>query len=134
MVATIDTEGRGCLTIDIVGAASTAAGGQGEIDNPEGVTLLVTKSMLYVEESSTGACNISIGIDTTGGTFNDIINALSVASVDGKVYNGHARQNTTKTEITVPALWTAAKKLGITASATMVGFVGKLLVEYIRLE
>ena len=89
----------------------------------------------HVITPSTGAANLSCGVDASGGTFTDIISGLAVnGSIAGKVYNGHAMQNTTKTEIEAPAIWTAAKKLGFTGSASTAGLVGRLYVEYIRIN
>ena len=134
MSASIENQGRGgVLTIEVKGVAETTAGAIGEVDNPEGVNLLITRATWHVVAPSTGAANLSCGVDTSAGTFNDIINALAVnGGITGKVYNGHAMQNTAKTEIAAPAIWTAAKQLGFTGSASTVGLEGRLYVEYIR--
>ena len=134
MSAAVESVGRGVLPIRITGAASAAAGGQGEIANPEGVDVLITRTTLVVFDNSTGATDLSCGIAASGGTFTDIISALAMGSAGGSIYNGHARQATAKTAITGPALWTAALVLGITASATAVGLDALLLVEYIRID
>ncbi len=133
MTVAINTEGRGVMSIDITGVASTAAGGQGEVENPEGATVLILRATLYAITNPTGSANISVGVAASGGAFTDIINALAMDAAAGKVYNGHAMQNTAKTEITAPALWTTSKVLGITASASLAGFTGRLLLEYVRL-
>jgi hypothetical protein len=126
---------RGRMTIKITGAASAAAGGLGSVANLEGVPVLITRSQLYVETPSTGAANLGIGVvaaATTAGT--DVLNDLAVnGSITGKVYNGNTIQVTAKTEITAPAVWTAAKFLTFTGSATTAGFVGWLFIEYVRL-
>lgn len=136
MSASIEYKGRGgVLTIEVEGVTGTSAGAIGEVDNPEGVDLLITRATWHVITPSTGAANLSCGVDASGGTFTDIISGLAVnGSIAGKVYNGHAMQNTTKTEIEAPAIWTAAKKLGFTGSASTAGLVGRLYVEYIRIN
>ena len=133
MAGAIATTQNGRLTIDFTGAASTDGGGIAAIANPEGQTLLILSTTLYVSANSTGAANLSAGIAadaTTSAT--DIINALAMAAAEGKAYNGHAPQATAKTEITAPALWTASKYLTLTGSASTAGLAGKLMVEYVR--
>lgn len=135
MTVSIDQIGKGRLAIDIVGGTSVAAGGQGEVDNPEGVPLVIVNTTLVVKTPSTGASNLSCGIAASGGAFTDIINALAMNGVAANTpYNGVAQQVTAKTAITAPALWTAALKLGITASADMTGMTGTLYVEYLRID
>lgn len=135
MTATIVTEGRGELAIRIDGVASAAAGGQGEIANPEGVDLIIMRTTLVVHTASTGAANITIGVGASGASVTDIINALAMNGVSAQtVYNGHARQNTDKTEVSAPALWTSGLFIVITGSATMVGLEATLLVEYLRVD
>lgn len=135
MTIAVETEGKGALVVKISGVASAAAGGQGALANPEGVDLLVTKTTLYVETPSTGAGNIDIGIgDAAAIDATDIINALAMnGAISDKAYNGHARQNTAKTEITGPIHWDSDDYLCITGSASLVGLVAYLYVEYYRL-
>ena len=134
MSVALETSNSGCLMIRITGGTSTAAGGQGEVANPEGMTLVILRTTLIALVTSTGSATISCGIAASGGTFTDIINALEMGSLTSlpKAYNGHARQATAKTEITGPAAWHATDVLGFTASASLVGFDGILLVEYVR--
>lgn len=131
MTAEILTPKPGALVIKITGAASTAGGGLGSVPNPEGADLLITKTTLYIETASTGAANLDVGIDSSAADSTDIINALAVnGAVTDKYYNGHARQNTAKTEITAPAHWDADDYINFTGSASTAGLVAYLLVEY----
>jgi len=134
MSVALETVNGGNLAIRITGVASTDAGAQGEVANPEGVTLFILRATLIVNVTSTGSANISIGVAATGGTFTDMINALAMGSLSSlpKAYNCHAMQNTTKTEIAAPARWDATDVLGITGSASLVGLDADLLVEYVR--
>ena len=134
MSASIQAVNGGCINIHLDGVASTDAGGQGEVANPEGITLVILRTTLIVNVTSTGSGTISCGIAASGGTFTDIINALEMGSLTTlpNAYNGHARQATGKTEITVPALWHDTDVLGFTGSATLVGLDADLLVEYVR--
>jgi hypothetical protein len=136
MTAAIETEGRGVLSIRITGVASAADAGQGAIENPEGDDVLILRTTLVVLAPSTGAANISIGIGATSGTAaTDIVNALAMNGVAANTaYNGHAMQNTAKTAITAPALWTPTSYLTITGSASLVGLDARLLVEYVRIN
>lgn len=125
-------EGRGnAMVIDITGHAALAVGG---VANPEGVELCITKATLQVITPSTGAANINIGVGATIATdANDIIAALAMGgAITGKWYNGHARINAAKTEITAP-LWGATQYVTFTGSATTAGLVARLYLEYIRL-
>ena len=136
MSATIQAPGAvggGVLVIKVEGAASTAAAGLGAIANPEGVDLLILRTTWFVDVESTGSANISIGVTTAAAKATDILNALDANGATGKAYNGHAMQNTAKTEISAPAIWSAAKYITFTGSATSVGMVAYLMVEYVRL-
>ena len=133
MTAHIEDVGHGgCLTIHITGAASAAAAGLGSIANPEGRTLLILRTTIYFVTKSTGAANLSVGVTTAAATATDIINALAVGGVtNATVYNGHAMQNTSVTEITTPAVWHSTDYITLTGSATTVGLEAYLYVEYI---
>lgn len=127
-----DPDLKGWLEIDITGVASAANAGVGEILNPEGVTVLITRAFLYFTTGSTGAANLDIGVGATGAKASDIISAMSVieADVGGKGFYGPAAQ-VAETEVPT-ALWTSTTYLTFTGSATTVGLAGKLFVEYIR--
>jgi len=135
MTIAVNSEGRGALTIDITGVASTANGGVGALLNPEGIALLITKTTFHFIAASTGAANLGVGIGATAATKGtDVLNDLDVNGVAAASwYNGHARQNTAKTAITAPAVWGATEYLTFTGSATTVGLSGRLYLEYIRL-
>jgi hypothetical protein len=133
MASAISTEGNKGLVIDLEGVAATTGGAIFSMANPEGVPLIILRTTLYVSANSTDAANLSAGIAadaTTAGT--DIINALAMAAAAGKMYNGATIQGTTKTEITVPALWTTDKFLNVNGSASTVGLRARLFVEYAR--
>lgn len=134
MTVAIDYEGKGALAIDITGVASTDAGGVGALANPEGVSLLITKATFYFATPSTSAANLGVGIAADATTkATDILNDLDVNGVAaGSWYNGHARQNTAKTAISAPAVWTTTKYLTFTGSATTAGLTGTLYLEYYR--
>ena len=124
---------KGWLEIDLTGAASAANAGLGEIANPEGVTLGITRAFLYFVTGSTGAANLDIGIGASGAKCSDIVGAMDVieATVGGELIFGPAAQ-VAETE-SPTALWTATTYLTATGSATTVGLVAKLFLEYIRL-
>lgn len=124
----------GKMVIKLTGATSAADAGLGQVANPEGVPLLITRTQLYVTTPSTGAANLSAGVVATGTAGTDVINALAMnGAITGKVYNGNAIQVTAKTEITAPAVWTTSLYLTFTGSADTTGLVAYLFVEYIRL-
>ena len=126
--------GGGVMVIKVTGEASTDAGGIGAVANPEGTSLLITRATWHIDTPSTGAANVNIGVGDADADNTDIINALAAnGAIAGKVYNGQARQNTAKTEITAPAVWTDAKYITFKGSASTAGLVAYLYVEYIRL-
>lgn len=131
---TTNTTGKGAFSVAFTGAASTSGGGIGAIANPEGQTLIITRATFYFTTPSTGAANLSVGVAadaTTSAT--DILNALAVNGVaEGSAYNGFAMQNTAKTAISAPALWTSTKYITFTGSATTAGLAGTLYIEYLR--
>lgn len=121
------------LCIDITGAASAANGGLGNILNPEGVDLAIVRAYAYFVTGSTGAANMDIGVAaaiTTKGT--DIMSTFDVveATVGGKVWF-LVQVPVNEAEQTV--IWEDDEYLTFTGSATTVGLVGKLFIEYIRL-
>lgn len=133
MAVTVNTEGKGWLSAAFTGVAATTGGAIGSIANPEGGTLIITRSLLYVSSNSTGAANLSVGVGASATTTaTDIINVLAMAAAAGKAYNGSTIQTTEKTEITAPVLWTSDKYITFTGSATTAGLAGTLYVEYLR--
>ena len=134
MTVAIETdEQRGMLVIDITGAASAANGGLGAILNPEGVKLLISRAYAYFVTGSTGAANLDVGVAaaiTTKAT--DILSTFNVieATVGGKAWNA-GLVPVDEAEQTV--IWEDGEYITFTGSATTVGLVGKLFVEYIRL-
>lgn len=135
MSAEISTSGRGMLAIDVTGLVAATDGAIGAILNPEGVDVLVTRTILYVKTNSAGAANLSCGIAATKTTAaSDIINALAMGAAAGKYYNGQAQQVSAKTEVTAPAVWAAGKYLNFTGSASTVGLTATLFVEYLRVS
>ena len=128
-----DPDQKGWLEIDITGVASTANAGIGEIANPEGCTVGITRAFIYFTTGSTGAANLDIGIGATGTKCTDIISTFAVlqATVGGSLYYCPAAQ---VAETACPtALWTSTTYLTFTGDATTVGLAAKLYVEYIRL-
>ena len=120
------------LAIDIVGAASAAAAGQGSIANPFGESVNILRGYIVTSVVSTGAANLTIGITTAAAAATDILNSLDMNGVTiNKPYNCFANDPGAKT-IMVPAIWTSALYLTLTASATMVGYVGTLYLEIVR--
>lgn len=128
-----DPDQKGWLEIDIAGVVSAANAGIGEIANPEGCTLAITRAFLYFTTGSTEAANLDIGVGASGAKASDIVSAMDVieATVGGKCIFGPAAQ-VAETE-SPTALWASTTYLTFTGSATTVGLAAKLYVEYIRL-
>jgi hypothetical protein len=123
------------MAINITGLAATTDGAIGAVQNPESVDLLILRTYLYVSVNSTGAANLSSGVAATATTAaSDIINALAMGAAAGKYYNGQAQQVSAKTEVTAPAVWAAGKYINFTGSASTVGLVAILYVEFLRVS
>ena len=128
-----DADLKGWLEIDITGVVSAANGGMGNILNPEGCDLLITRTIAYFTTGSTGAANLDIGVGaaiTTKAT--DILSTFDMieATVGGKAYYCQA---VSVNETQEAVVWEDDEYLTFTGSATSVGLAAKLFVEYIRL-
>lgn len=133
MTVSVNIEGKGALSFKITGVASAANAGVGAIANPEGVSLIILRTTLFVTTQSTGAANLGIGVAADAvSKATDILNDMAVGGATGKMYNGHAPQTTAKTEITAPALWSSDKFVTLTGSATTAGLDATLYIEYLR--
>lgn len=132
-VSTTVTDQRGYFKIALTGAVSAANAGLGEIANPEGVTLGITRAFIYARTGSTGAANLDIGIGASGAKASDVASAMDVieATVGGELIYLPAAQ-AAETE-SPTALWTSGTYLTFTGSADTTGLDADVFVEYIRL-
>ena len=122
----------GYIEIPLTGAALFAGGEVAAVLNPEGVPVIITDVKLYVDTPSTGAANLNVGIAANGTTSDtDMINALAVnGAITGKAYHGMTAL-AAKGEAQV---WGATEYITATGSASTAGFVGRLFVQYIRVN
>lgn len=124
----------GALKVPLTAATSSAVGGVINLENPEGVDLIITRALLHVATKSDGAATVDIGVDDKGDTSDDALfddvsvaatglhDNLAVPDHDGDGGPGNA-----------PAvLWPAGYHLVGTASADATGLEGHLYVEFIR--
>ena len=118
----------GFLSYEITGVASAANAGQGSITNPFGASVNVLRAFIVPSVESTGSANLSIGVTTVAAAATDLLNALDMNGVTiGKAIMGFAITGAKAT--LAPAIWESDKFVTLTASATMVGFVGTLYLE-----
>ena len=121
----------GLLAFEITGVASAVAAAQGSIANPFGASVNIVRAYLVPSVESAGASNLGIGITTAAAKATDLLDDLDMNGVTiGKAINCFANDPGAKTDL-VPAIWTSAKFLTFSASATLVGFVGTLYLEVI---
>jgi hypothetical protein len=122
----------GYLEIPLTGVASTDGGAVGATLNPEGVPVIITDVKLYVDTPSTGAANLNVGIAANGTTSDtDMINALAVnGAITGVAYHGM----TALAAKGAAQVWGATEYITATGSASTAGFVGRLFVQYIRVD
>ena len=119
----------GYIEIPLTGALLFAGGEVAAIANPEGVPLIITDVKIYVDTPSTGAANLSVGLAANATTSDtDMINALAVnGAVTGLAYHGM----TALAAKGAAQVWGTTQYLTATGSASTVGFVGRLFVQYI---
>lgn len=130
MSVSINSEGKGVMSIAVAGTSGTAIGG---VANPEGVDVLILRATWKITTASTGAATVNIGVGAAVNTdATDIINALAANGAVTGWYNGHVMQNGAKTAISAPAVWSANKFVTFTGSAATTGLVATLYLEYIR--
>lgn len=122
----------GYLEIPLTGAALFAGGEVAGVLNPEGVPLIITDVKLYVDTPSTGAANLSVGIAANATTSDtDMINALAVnGAITGVAYHGM----TALAAKGAAQVWGTTEYITATGSASTAGFVGRLFVQYIRVN
>jgi hypothetical protein len=126
------TFASGCLEIPLTGAVLFAGGEIGAMLNPEGVPLIITDVKIYIDTPSTGAANISVGIAADATTSDtDMINALAInGAVTGLAYHGMTAL-AAKDEAQI---WDTDEYITATGSADSSDFVGRLFVQYIRVN
>lgn len=119
----------GYIEIPLTGALLFAGGEVAAVANPEGVPLIITDVKIYVDTPSTGAANLSVGLAANATTSDtDMINALAVnGSITGLAYHGM----TALAAKGAAQVWGTTQYLTATGSASTVGFVGRLFVQYI---
>ena len=132
-VSSVISEQRGWFKVTLTGTASTANAGLGEVANPEGVVLGITRAFIYARTGSTGAANLDIGIGASGAKASDICSAMDVveATIGGKLFFLPAVQ-AAETE-SPTALWASTTYLTFTGSASTAGLDADVYIEYIRL-
>jgi len=120
----------GALHHPLVAATGTTPGAVCAIANPEGRDLYVTRCIANISTDASGAATVDFGIAANAATSSDILmDGLDVGTAAGVFdniknpgTNGKAGQK-----------WGATEFLTGTASATLAGMVGELIVEYLPL-
>lgn len=108
------------LKVPIAGVAATTSGAILLLDNPVGQDLLVTLCIVDVTEKSTVAANLTAGISADGtGSPATVIAAASVAAP--VVLNSLAKG---------VVKWPAGSKLAVQGSASTVGMVGAVHLQF----
>jgi hypothetical protein len=131
--ATTSGDQRGYLKITLTGATSAANAGLGQVANPEGVLLGITRVFAYFRTGSTGAGNLDIGVGASGAKASDICSAMDMieATVGGKLLYLPAVQAAETEDPT--AKWASTTYITFTGSADSTGLDADVYVEYIRL-
>ena len=124
----------GMMSVTIAGGTATAGGALASVANPEGVTLKIIESYLWVVSASTGTANINVGVGTAAThDASDIIGTLAMNSVSANtLYNAGTIVHASKTAISTPADWTSSYYLNVTGDASTAGLSATLFVRYLR--
>jgi hypothetical protein len=123
----------GGLSYTITGGTATAAGGQGAIQNPEGVPLIIKDWKLYVVSNSTGATNLTIGTAASGTVAaNSLLTTTAMAAAAGSVFGGIVGGTAAGQNLTTTVSWGSADYINITASASAAGLSAILFINYYR--
>ena len=130
---TVTAQTGGFMKIKLTGAVSAANAGLGQVANPEGVNLAITRAFIYARTGSTGAANLDIGIGASGAKASDVCSAMDMieATIGGDVTYLPAAQAAETDSPT--AIWTPTTYLTFTGSADSTGLDADVYVEYIRL-
>lgn len=122
----------GSYSVALAGVAATTGGAIFSILNPEGQALVITRATVYVSTVSAGAASLNMGVGSGATTdYDNLIDGLDVnaatGSFDNMATNGQAGTNGKSTKV-----WASGSYLTGTGSATTVGLVGRLFIEYYR--
>lgn len=135
MTATLNTQiGKGLMVIDFVG--ETTIGLQGNIPNPEGASLYITNSYLWIITPSVLAATMNVGIAATGVDNAGLHGAVPLNGAAGTAWMGwHPAVTQDQAIDATVVIWTAALFLTFTNAAfSAVGCTAKFYFEYIRLD
>ncbi len=126
-------EQRGWFMVTLTGANAAGNAGLGQVANPEGVLLGITRAFIYARTGSTGAANLDIGIGASGAKAADICSAMSMVEADlGGDFTFLPAAQAAETD-SPTALWAANTFLTFTGSADSTGLDADVYIEYIRL-
>ncbi|OGO13263.1 MAG: hypothetical protein A2Y53_06980 [Chloroflexi bacterium RBG_16_47_49] len=120
---------HGALVVDYTGEA--AIGLQGNILNPEGCTLIVIESYLWLITAATLAATINIGFGTTGLDQSELHSAFPLNGGALTAWMGLHPAVTQDASLAV--LWLATEFLTFTTAAqSALPCVAKLFIKYLR--
>lgn len=132
MTATINSQtGKGLLVIDFVG--EVAQGLQGNILNPEGCTLLIVETYLWLITPSTAAATMNVGHGTTGLDNASFHGAMPLNGGIGTAWMGFhpaVTQDAAMLEIVLAAEFITFT----TAAASAAACTAKFYFKYVRVE
>lgn len=118
---------RGAFRVPLTATTSTGGGAVASVANPEGADLVITHIALNVKTKSTGAANLDIGVAANGTTSADnLLDGVDVGTAAGVFDNVTNKGTNGKTILA----WGKTQYLTVTASASVAGIEGDLIVEY----
>jgi len=125
--------GKGWMRVPL--ADADAVGGVGNVENPEGVDVIIVNSVVHVTAAADAACTVDIGIDDAGDTSNDtLFDGLDVNTATGVFDMRNDTDNGTN-GVGKAKLWPAGYHLVASkASGAAAGLEGYLHVQYIHAE
>ena len=126
--------GKGWMSIPITGGTATAGGGLASVLNPEGVDVLIVRSVAYFTTNPAAGANLNIGIGTSAThDASDMASSWAVNDVDGEFHNVSSVNALSVTEVGTPAVWGSAYYINVTGDSTTASLAGTLYIEYLRI-
>ena len=131
-VAANDGCTQNLAVIPLIGTSSTSGGGQLAWQPPGAQRIIITRAILDVTTHSTGAANWSIGVGASP-TTSYVTLFQNVIAVGANITQDQIENNLYTVQLSTGVVSMAAGNyLTISASATSVGLIGNLYIQYLK--
>lgn len=123
---------RGRIAVVPLAGLADTGGGIGAWQNPERVSIIITRLVVDVTTQSTGACTMDAGTTATNATTSsdNLIDGASLAAVAVFDNGGDAGTNGKQKQKLASGKWVTFSR----ATGASAGMVGKAYIHYHRIE